>query len=87
MFIYVIYSKIRKLFYTFDKAFAISNVPTVSILDAITGIPLYVCLELRNVISLKRSTWNINKISVEILIQLIHISITYKHYTYIKLWL
>lgn len=47
---------IIKLFYTFDKAFAISNVPTVSMLETITGIPLYVCLELRNVISLKRST-------------------------------
>lgn len=47
---------IVKLFCTFDKAFAISNVPIVSILEAITGIPLYVCLELRNVISLKRST-------------------------------
>jgi len=47
---------IVKSFYTFDRAFAISNVPIVSMLEAITGIPLYVCLELRNVISLKRST-------------------------------
>jgi len=47
---------IVKSSYTFDRAFAISNVPIVSMLEAITGIPLYVCLELRNVISLKRST-------------------------------
>ena len=37
---------------TFASVFAISKVPTVSMFEAMIGIPLYVCLELRNVISL-----------------------------------
>jgi len=43
---------------TFPRAAAISNVPTVSILDAIIGIPWYVRLELRNVICRNKSTYN-----------------------------
>lgn len=37
---------------TFEKAAAISNVPTVSIFEAIIGTPLKVCFEFRNLISL-----------------------------------
>lgn len=43
---------------TFPRAAAISNVPTVSIFDAIIGIPWYVRLELRNVICRNKSTYN-----------------------------
>ena len=45
-------SKIQDLIFTFANVFAISKVPTVSMFDAMIGIPLYVCLELRKVISL-----------------------------------
>lgn len=41
---------------TLDIALAISKVPTVSILLAITGIPLYTCCELQKVISRNKST-------------------------------
>lgn len=37
---------------TLDSDFAISKVPTVSMLEAITGIPLYVCFEFLNVMVL-----------------------------------
>jgi len=39
-----------------DSAAAMANVPTVSIFEAMIGIPLYVCLEFLNVTSLNRLT-------------------------------
>lgn len=47
---------------TFPRAAAISNVPIVSILAAIIGIPRYVRLELRNVMCRNRSTYINQKI-------------------------
>ena len=43
---------------TWDRVLAISNVPVLSMLAAIIGIPLYTFLEFRKVISLFRSTYS-----------------------------
>lgn len=43
--------------FTSLKAFAISNVPTVSIFAATIGIPLYFAFEFLKIISRCRSTW------------------------------
>lgn len=48
-----------RLKFTLAKALAISNVPTVSMLEAMIGTPRYVFLELRNLISLCNSTCEI----------------------------
>lgn len=51
-----IHFNIKNNLRTFERTLAISKVPTVSIFDAITGMPLYVFLEFRNVIVRTRST-------------------------------
>lgn len=48
---------VHKIGLTLQRTFAISKVPTVSILAAIMGMPLYVCFELRNEKDLVRSTY------------------------------
>ena len=42
---------------TLPMTFAISNVPTVSMLEAMTGMPLYTSFELRKQYVLVRSTY------------------------------
>ena len=41
------WTSIKSNLYTLDNVLAISKVPTVSILDAMTGMPLYVLFEFR----------------------------------------
>lgn len=44
--------------FTLERAMAISKVPTVSILAAMMGMPVHVCLEFLKVMLLTKSTWN-----------------------------
>lgn len=53
----VILGMIHKIGLTLQRTFAISKVPTVSILAAIMGMPLYICFEFRNKKDLVRSTY------------------------------
>lgn len=67
------------LSFTLERAAAISKVPTVSMFEAMMGIPRMVCFELRNLISRYKSTCNRLIISLLNILLIVHYRSTTKH--------